>query len=197
MTALSPQTEPQGPEPVPDHPKFQVSIPADKAQAAAKALRKLGVDFNPRRDMIVLGHTDTFNDEANGHDGDMIRDLINEFLEDRELQPAIPKGKLNLQQLHELLKMAHAEFYWHNTSCVADFLNPEEADWTRTIRNYPNLMQLKDTPGSSAENTSPACDECGHPAQVLDTVSLDRYCQDCAGDHAAQRLTDDQEFQKL
>lgn len=180
---------PEGP--TQQHPRFCFSIPAEKADAAARTLKKLGIDLDPRRDMIVLGHTDNMVDEANGHDAENIRACINEHLQERRISPLIPRGKLTLPQLHDLLRMAHSEFHWHNFDSVTQFV--QDRPWRQTIRDYPHLFP------EAEENPVPArpsgtCADCPEPATIHDTVSEQHYCRDCAGDVALDRMTDDGEF---
>lgn len=175
-------------------PKFYFSMPIDKAPEAAKALKKLGVDLNPQRDMIVLGHTDTMNDEANGHDANNIRECINDYLEDHRISPKIPKGRLNLHQLHDLLRMAHSEFYWHHFNSATQLA--QERPWSETIRTYPHLFPEPGEPQETKKPQKPphVCTDCGEPATIYDTVGEEHYCHDCAGDLAVDRVTDDGEF---
>lgn len=181
----------------PEHPMFILRIQMDKAHDAKDALRKVGVDFEPEQQIVVLGTTDNYNEEANGYDAHNIRDLINDFLEDLELSPTLPDGDLNLQQIHEVLRIASGHLYWHNISSVSDFLHGDGARWESVTQNFPSLFQPQENPETGQNLGRVPCQECESPAEIFDSVGGQNYCRPCATDLALERMTDDGEFQTI
>ena len=131
MTSQQPQENPT--------PRFALKIPLDKAHEAARALKKIGIDFVPARDMQLLGYTDSYNDELNGEDAANVREKMNEYLSDNDIRPLVPKGKLTLPQIYELLHLAQSNLSWKNFGCVTE-LYPEDQTWQEIIGAHPALF---------------------------------------------------------
>ena len=124
------------------HPRFLVQMPLEKAPEAAKALRKIGVDFVAARDMHLIGFTDNYNEELGGEDAENIRQQINDYLTENNLNPTLPEDELTLEQIQQLLTLAQSEFCWHGFSSVTG-LYREDQTWATISGGYPTLFQKK------------------------------------------------------
>ena len=141
------------------NPWFRFQCTPNDAGKAATALKSAGIDFDPARDMHLLGWTESYNDELNGTDSNHLREMINEYLDESDLTPMLPKGQYSLTQLHELLKLAQSEFQWHGFMGVTSLWNEGfkgaeslwkyGENWQQIRRKYPNLFPDDQDAGTS------------------------------------------------
>ena len=81
---------------------------------------------------------------AFGSEAQDLTDRMNEYLEWQEASPMLPQdtSDLDLEQRHDLLKIAVNEMSWSkNTVLESDRTEDEESGWECIVRDHPALFR--------------------------------------------------------
>ena len=121
--------------------KFVLHMTLPQAEAAGRALRRLGVSFDERRALTAPNTLVDYEDEMTGADLQDIARQINEHLEEEGLKPRLPEETdgLTLEQARDMLALAMGEFSWRRQT-LAEPQYPRHGGWEKAAARRPALF---------------------------------------------------------
>ena len=120
---------------------FSIEMTADQARRAQPALKQVGIDFEPQRQMYQLTELNCLNDHITGEATEtVVKALKTWFREDLATTDPV-RNELPLEAGWDLLTMARTRMSWTNQGAITGPWDPHYTPWEETREQYAHLFE--------------------------------------------------------
>ena len=124
--------------------EYLLRVPDQKIRAVARALKREGIPFDAIGDLVSID-LELAEPPAPVHFGKEIADLINginEFLQQRNLSPRVPRAynRWSVARRHNFLRMATREFTWRGLRVDGTWWDEQANGWRDVVARYPSVF---------------------------------------------------------